>query len=203
MDIRFKELTRKKDRCKQAVLTRNEVKAIVKDPTEKHRKKNRPSAIENRKGTSDHVTTEKGNETESTNTRIEHLSNGSERKGWGRRDRHCKRSERNTTMTSSNSTLNESSPETKTTDPVESTRNKKSHKGKPKVLTPLSSRFDKEIDYRTYRLRDRNPRFHNKQVGRLAKLAKRIKAHMSTMYFNGKYLVLILGFLDSYKISCD
>lgn len=40
MDTRFEELTRKQNRCEKSTLTRNEVKAFIKDATAKHRRTN-------------------------------------------------------------------------------------------------------------------------------------------------------------------
>lgn len=70
-------------------------------------------------------------------------------------------------------------------------------------MTPSSSRFEKGLQYRTYHSRYINSLLRNKTLGRLVKLTKPIKAHISSKYFNGKDPELILGFLDSYEVSYD
>ena len=98
-------------------------------------------------------------------------------------------------------------------------RSKKNRKGKPKrrgdsesdsdcetdleALEPLNDLFTKAVDYRTYRLENRNAAYTSSVAQKITKQHKRLSFQMGDTTFSGDDPIAIIDFLQRFKIACD
>lgn len=71
------------------------------------------------------------------------------------------------------------------------------------MLQTIRNRYNVEVDYRTNRLINRSLRHDDTVSNYVAKFVKNTKSHMKAYFFNPKNLIVIFGFLATFKLTSD
>lgn len=74
---------------------------------------------------------------------------------------------------------------------------------KQPVEQTVKKHYASAIDYQTYRLTNRSPRYDYTVLSYFAKLVKKFKSQLKAHFFDPEYRISIIGFLRTIELPCD